>query len=128
VNVFVAGFIGSPAMNLLKGHIKAGAKPSFITQDGVSLPLAKAPKSVDGLAAIYGIRPEHIELGGKALKAEVTVVEPLGSETQLFGKIGSQRFVGLFRKRMSATPGENIAISPDPTLVHLFDAASGKRL
>jgi len=67
-------------------------------------------------------------LGGRGLQAEVTVIEPLGSETQLFAKLGSQRIVGLFRKRLTATPGEHLTITPDPAQVHLFDEASGQRL
>jgi multiple sugar transport system ATP-binding protein len=127
-NVFVAGFIGSPAMNLLKGTVKAGARPSFVTQDGISLPLAAAPKAADGRQVIYGIRPEHLELGSKGAKAEVTVVEPLGSETQLFAKLGGQKIVGLFRQRLKARPGETLSILPNPDAVHLFDAASGQRM
>src|SRR5262245_29106558 len=73
-NIFVAGFIGSPAMNLLKGTIKVNGKASFVTEGGVTLPLAGAPDKADGRPAIYGIRPEHFSLGGD-VKAEVSVIE-----------------------------------------------------
>ena len=127
-NVFVASFIGSPAMNLLKGKIKGGSKPSFETDDGVVLPLAKAPSGSDGRAAIYGIRPEHMALGSKGVEAEVTVVEPLGSETQVFAKIGNQKCVGVFHERLPLKPGQKITLQPDLKCVHLFDAESGKRI
>jgi multiple sugar transport system ATP-binding protein len=127
-NLFVAAFIGSPSMNLIKGSIKLNGKPSFVTQSGVSLPLASAPRGADGQPAIYGIRPEHFSLGGKAIKAEISVVEPTGSETQVFAKLGGDKIVGVFRERISAKPGEVLPLSPDPAAVHLFDQASGKRL
>src|SRR5580693_6012328 len=97
--LFVAGFIGSPAMNLLKGAIRVNGKPSFMTESGVNLPLASAPSGADGRPCIYGIRPEHLALGGGPMKAEVSVVEPTGSETQLFAKVGGQKIVGVFRER-----------------------------
>jgi multiple sugar transport system ATP-binding protein len=127
-NMFVASFIGSPSMNLLKGHIKSGAKPSFITDSGVTLPLASAPKASDGMAAVYGIRPEHLQLGGKGVKAEVSVLEPMGSETQVFAKLGGQKIVGVFKQRLKSQPGDMITLSPQPDAMHLFDATTGMRL
>ncbi len=127
-NVFVAAFIGSPSMNLLPGTIRAGAKASFEVAGGVSFPLAKVPKAWDGKAAIYGIRPEHLGVGKAGVKAKVSVVEPMGSETQLFAKLGDQKIVGLFRERLLAKPGDVLSLVPDVAQVHLFDAASGQRL
>jgi multiple sugar transport system ATP-binding protein len=127
-NVFVAGFIGSPAMNLIKGKIKNGAKPGFISESGVTLPLAKTPKGSGGMDVIYGIRPEHIEIGKTGAKAEVTVIEPMGSETQLFARLGNQKIVGVFRQRLKVRPGEIVSLMPDAAAVHLFEAGSGRRL
>jgi multiple sugar transport system ATP-binding protein len=127
-NVFVAGFIGSPAMNLLKGKIKVNGMPSFLTNAGVSLPLADAPANSDGKPAIYGIRPEHFTLAHNGLAAEISVVEPTGSETQVFAKLGGDKIVGVFRERIATKPGELLPISPTPGAVHLFDEDSGKRL
>jgi multiple sugar transport system ATP-binding protein len=127
-NIFVAGFIGSPAMNLIKGTIRVNGKPSFLTKSGFALPLSKAPAEADGLAAIYGIRPEHFSLGGEDVKAEVSVIEPTGSETQVFAKLGDDKIVGVFRQRVTAQPGELLPLAPDPGAVHLFDVATGLRL
>ena len=127
-NIFVAGFIGSPAMNLLKGKIKLNGKPSFVTDDGIDLPLAGAPKGSDGQPAIYGIRPEHFALGGQDIKAEVSVIEPTGSETQVFAKIGGQKIVGVFRERVAVRPGDALPMVPDSNSVHLFDKETGLRL
>ncbi len=126
-NLFVAGFIGSPAMNLFKGTIKGGKSPTFETEDGTKLPLASAPAGTDGKPAIYGIRPEHLTLGGK-LSAQVAVIEPMGGETQVVASLAGQKFVGVFRDRVSARPGERLPLSPILENVQLFDAASGQRL
>jgi multiple sugar transport system ATP-binding protein len=125
-NLFVAGFIGSPAMNLFRGTIKGGKSPSFETEDGTKLPLAKAPAASDGRPAIYGIRPEHLALGGK-MAAQVAVVEPMGGETQVVASLAGQKLVGIFRDRITAKPGERLPLAPMLENVHLFDAASGQR-
>ena len=127
-NVFVAGFIGSPAMNLIKGTVRLNGGPSFLTEGGIVLPLNGAPAGTDGRPAIYGIRPEHLSLGGKEVRAEVSVVEPTGPETQVFAKLGQQKIVGVFRERVQTRPGELLPIAPNPDAVHLFDAANGQRL
>jgi multiple sugar transport system ATP-binding protein len=126
-NLFVAGFIGSPAMNMFKGTIRAAGAPHFETADGTRLPLAAVPPGLDGRAAVYGIRPEHLSLGGE-LKAQVTVIEPTGAETQVIARLAGEKIIGVFRERVSVKPGEMIAMSPDLKLVHLFDAKTGLRL
>jgi multiple sugar transport system ATP-binding protein len=127
-NLFVAGFIGSPAMNLLKGTIRINGKPSFVAEGGVTLPLMSAPAGADGRPCIYGIRPEHLTLGGDEPNAEVSVTEPTGSETQVFAKLGTQKIVGVFRERVSARPGEMLSLAPNLGSIHLFDSATGVRL
>jgi multiple sugar transport system ATP-binding protein len=125
-NLFVAGFIGSPAMNFLKGRLQGGR---FVSENGTILPVANAPVASDGKPIIYGVRPEHFMLDEtNGLPAEVAVVEPTGSETQVFAKFGGTDIVGVFRERVNAKPGQQIRITPDPKLVHLFEEQTGKRL
>ncbi|MEZ0170335.1 ABC transporter ATP-binding protein [Microvirga sp. TS319] len=125
-NLFVAGFIGSPAMNFLKGRLQGG---HFVSDSGTTLPVANAPAASDGKRIIYGIRPEHFILDdSNGLPAEVVVVEPTGSETQVFAKFGGSDVVGVFRERVNAQPGQQIRVTPDPKLVHLFDEQTGKRI
>src|ERR1700732_1986535 len=78
-NQFVAGFIGSPAMNFLKGKVKSNGSAGFEGPNGVKLPLASAPASSDGRPAVYGIRPEHFTIADDGAEAEIIVVEPTGS-------------------------------------------------
>jgi multiple sugar transport system ATP-binding protein len=125
--LFVAGFIGSPSMNLLKGSVRRDGKPTFLSDSGVELPLKSAPIGIDGRPCIYGVRPEHLAIGD-GFKAKISVVEPTGSETQVFAKLGDQPIVGVFRDRISAQPGDILPLSPNLDSVHLFDAESGRRL
>ena len=127
-NLFVAGFIGSPAMNVLRGRIFGAGRPAFKAENGVEMPLARAPDASDGRPAAYGFRPEHLRIAPDGVPAEVVVVEPTGSETQVMLKLGGSDIVAVFRDRIAARPGEIIKISPDLANVHLFDAESGERL
>ncbi|MFF0952057.1 ABC transporter ATP-binding protein [Rhizobium leguminosarum] len=126
-NTFVAGFIGSPSMNLLKGRIRTSGAPFFEIDDGIRLPLVHAPEGSDGRPAFYGIRPEHFALGGE-VTANVTVVETTGSETQVFARIGSQKVIGVFRDRVEDQSGQPMAMTPNPASVNLFDLKTGLRL
>ncbi len=127
-NQFVAGFIGSPSMNFLKGKVKANGSIGFEGPNGVKLPLKAAPANSDGRPAVYGIRPEHFTIADDGAEAEIVVVEPTGSETQVFARIGGEEIVAVFRERHQFKPGDKVRLKPDPTLVHLFDEATGKRL
>ncbi len=124
-NRFVAGFIGSPSMNFIEGKVKGSG---FETASGLHLPLPARPGAADGAPAVYGLRPEHIALDPNGIPVTVKVVEPTGSETQVFVDAGGQQIVCVFRERVTAGPGETIKIAADPQLVHLFDAKDGKRL
>jgi multiple sugar transport system ATP-binding protein len=128
-NLFVAGFIGSPAMNFLNGRIETTAgQPIFRSDGGLAFPITARAAQADGRQVTLGMRPEHIHVTPDGVPAEVIVVEPTGSETQVNVRNGDQEVVCLFRERVTAKPGETIRLSPDPNLVHLFDKESGKRL
>jgi multiple sugar transport system ATP-binding protein len=127
-NQFVAGFIGSPAMNFLKGNVRVNGTAAFEGPNGVKLPLGAATAASDGRPAVYGIRPEHFTISDDGAEAEIVVVEPTGSETQVFAKLGGEEIVAVFRERHQFNPGEKVRLKPDPMLVHLFDEATGKRL
>jgi len=124
-NLFVAGFIGSPAMNMIEGNIADG---SLRTADGTTWKLPANGSGHHDRPTIYGIRPEHLRLDPEGIKASVQVVEPTGSETQVLLRVGSQSLIAAFRDRITARPGELLPISPDPALVHLFDRQSGQRI
>jgi len=127
-NLFVAGFIGSPAMNMIKGRIRVNGTASFEGPSGVKFSLATAGGGNDGRPAVYGVRPEHFSLSEDGAEAEVQVIEPTGSELQVVAKLGGEDIIAVFRERHQFKPGEKIRLKPDPRLVHLFDETTGKRL
>jgi multiple sugar transport system ATP-binding protein len=125
-NVFVAGFIGSPAMNFITGRLESGDPPTLVTAPGVSIPLyAGAPQVGHGSEIIMGVRPENVSLGGvHAAPAQIVVIEPTGYETQLIAKFAGQDIVCVFRDRLNGRPGDAIALTFESPL-HFFDAQTG---
>ena len=134
VNVFVAGFIGSPAMNLLAATVgDDGATHGTLT---VPLTPEQRGRLTSGAVTI-GIRPESWTLTGtggeRGLDVEVLVVEELGSESFLYctdpadGAAGAQ-VVARAEGLSSNEPGDRVSLVPRPDRVHLFDTATGARL
>ncbi|HEY3179959.1 MAG TPA: sn-glycerol-3-phosphate ABC transporter ATP-binding protein UgpC [Casimicrobiaceae bacterium] len=130
VNTFVAGFIGSPAMNMIPGLARLNGNGAIVEfAGGVSLPTPIGARAADGQAVLYGVRPEHCRLTDRAgLPADVVVVEPTGADTQLYCRFNGQELTSLVRDRVSCRPGDRVGLDPDPTRAHLFDAASGMSL
>ena len=131
-NLFVAQFIGSPAMNIVNGVLRRdGAGAHVEAAGGLRWPLASAV-GTDGQAVAYGIRPEHLSLAeagaAGAVPAEISVIEPTGAETELLVKAGDAQIVLVTHGRTSVRPGDSIGLAVDPPMVHVFDQASGRRL
>jgi multiple sugar transport system ATP-binding protein len=129
-NLFVASFIGSPAMNMIEGTIGGSdGGPAFTSSDGTKLPLARIPDGWSGKTAVYGIRPEHFSISEQnGIPVQVVVIEPTGSETQVVARLAGQEITGVFRERVQLKPGDTIRLAPDLASVHLFDKATGKRI
>jgi multiple sugar transport system ATP-binding protein len=127
-NLFVAGFIGSPAMNFLNGRIVANGSAAFEGGGGLKIPLPR-PASAPSGKAVLGVRPEHLRISDAGFAAEVVVLEPTGSEVQVLARLpGGEEIIAVFRERHLFRPGEMIRLAPEPGLVHLFDAESGRRI
>jgi multiple sugar transport system ATP-binding protein len=121
-NLFVAQFIGSPAMNVFDGVCRNGAVEAL----GARWPCTK--KANEGQSVKYGIRPEHLRLEAGGIPAQIEVVEPMGAETELVVKVGDARLTVLAHGRSSAGPGDRVSLAPEAQHAHVFDAASGRRL
>jgi multiple sugar transport system ATP-binding protein len=130
-SIHVAGFIGSPPMNLLGGIVRRDATSAWVeTEQGVRLPLRGPDYAEEGREAVYGIRPEHLSLAASAvgIAARVEVVEPMGMETLVLSSLGGVPVRVLLRARLDIQPGEHLSLCPDLGQVHLFDARDGGRL
>ena len=129
-NTFVAGFIGSPAMNLVPGvaRLDTGV-PAVEFAGGVRLPMPACARLTEGQPVLYGMRPEHCSVAsGEGLPAEVVVVEPTGADTQLFCRFNGQEVTSLVRDRVDCRAGDRIGLVPDLARAHIFDVATGVRL
>jgi multiple sugar transport system ATP-binding protein len=123
-NLFVAEFIGSPSMNMLKGEV---TKEGVRMADGTLLPLPKSHKAKPGQKVVYGIRPEHLALT-KGIQSIVNVIEPTGPEMHIYAEMGGQEVCAITSERATLKRGTVLELSPRLDKVHLFDAESGKAL
>jgi multiple sugar transport system ATP-binding protein len=133
VNAFVAGFIGSPAMNLLDLRRSGDG----VTLGGTEIPLRREIRDAAGSAetVTVGVRPEDLALdsdgAGGGIKAVVDVVEELGSESYLYAHMAEDESTTLVVRgpgRTTVRYGETIALRVDADAVHAFDATGGERL
>ena len=128
VNRFVAGFLGSPAISLIPGTFERGNGTAAVrVANGVAL-ATSASSAVTGQPVEAGIRPEHYRLAEDGIPFVVTVVEPTGSETHVFGRLAGTPVRCVFRERVSARPGDTLHLIVDATNVLVFDAETGLRL
>jgi multiple sugar transport system ATP-binding protein len=129
-NQFVAGFIGSPAMNFLPGTLRRAGEQAFVElNDGTRLPAPPLTSGSDGQPIVFGTRPEHLALAGSGgIPVKVVVMEPTGMDTFVACRHESVDLSAVFRERHDFTPGSTIHLVPDTQRAHLFDAGSGQRL
>ena len=130
LNRFVAGFIGSPAMNFLRGRVAGnGESAVFEAEGGIKLPIDAPSRTQAGHSVALGVRPEHLMLAADGIGAEVVVVEPTGSEVQINARADSgDEIIAVFRERHVFAPGDRISLKPQAGAIHLFDGETGARL
>jgi multiple sugar transport system ATP-binding protein len=129
-NVFVAGFIGSPAMNLIQLPIVEGG----VQFGNVVLPVAREVLAKTNAKAItVGIRPEGLEVtSGEGIQVEIDVVEELGADGYLYGRTSisgaDQDITARVDGRVHPNAGEKVFLKAQGGIIHLFDVESGERL
>ena len=130
VNQFVAGFIGSPAMNFLPGILRRRSGAAQVEMnDGTLIDAPLTSGGLDGQSVVYGTRPEHLTLASEGgIPADVVVMEPTGMDTFVACRHGGVDLSAVFRERHDFPPGSTIRLQPDLQRAHLFDAGTGQVL
>jgi multiple sugar transport system ATP-binding protein len=136
-NLFVATFIGTPPMNLIRGTLESGGT-TFVTR-GIQLPVPEryrgltAPRSGEAITA--GIRPESIHETGRraegptaAIPASVELVEPLGNEVVVYARAGDELLTAKLAPSRIPGFGESLELVVDVDAVQLFDSRTERRL
>ncbi len=131
VNRFVAEFVGAPAMNFISGKVSAVGDKTAVTLDNDATIVLANPLSADadGRRVDVGVRPEHIDLGETGdLSIPVELVEPMGRETLIYGRLGTDQLCIAPGKRHDFKPGDTAKICLQRDQIHVFDTESGARL
>ncbi len=135
VNRFVAGFLGSPSMNFLEGRCGDGC--AYFEADGAAIPLSRYEFNGGGNGArpaVFGIRPEHVAFGEAATSqpyqddVEVEIVEPMGSDTLVWSRLGRQEFSFRVESEKHLKVGQTVRIGFDPGRASIFDTDTGHRV
>ena len=130
-NIFVAGFIGSPGMNMMKGVVRNG---TIDVGDGVSIPIDRSAGASQGLEegrpVVFGIRPEHVIVGDGpgSMRGRVVVTEPTGADTQVLCRVGHSDIIVMSHDRIDVHAGDEISLRPDLGRAHVFDEQTGQSL
>jgi multiple sugar transport system ATP-binding protein len=127
-NLFVAQFIGSPAMNVLPGTLRRNGSSAHVEALGAQWPVPDGVDGSDGQAVHYGIRPGDLSLGSNGIAAKVFVVEPTGAETEMLLQVGDAQLTLVKHGRTQAVPDDTVHLSVDAAHAHVFDQVSGQRL
>jgi sn-glycerol 3-phosphate transport system ATP-binding protein len=136
-SMFVASFIGSPAMNLLRGRVSEDGSRFETAGNGPHLPLPAggfAQAQLRGRECVLGVRPEHMHANGglegerDALMLEVETCELLGADNLAHGRWGSNDVVVRLPHELRPARGERVAVRLPAARLHFFDPATGARL
>ena len=127
-NTFVAGFIGSPAMNLIPATVQCNDDGVFAQMEAGKLEIPTNNLVSEGQKIIVGMRPEVLVPSDAGLSVAVAVLEPTGAETHLVTRSDGQEFMSVLRERSTLKIGQKINLAAPKTSLHIFDAESGNRL
>ena len=138
-NLFVAQFIGSPSMNILKATVTDDSTGLYAKSGETSFPLPTGSSLETGQNLYYGVRPEHLQIskqpivdgsGSRTVSApgRVRVVEPTGPETHVYLTLEDQDFCAITRDRLELNPGDTVHLAPDLTRLQLFDGETAEAI
>ena len=126
-SIFVAGFIGSPAMNFLPGRVKGAV---LEIGDGLSMPIpvSMKEKMPEGAAITFGIRPEHLQIGDSGLPLTVDSAEALGADSLIHGKLGAHSVVVRCDGHAKFDVGAGLLVAPAADKHYYFETVNGTRI
>jgi multiple sugar transport system ATP-binding protein len=137
-NEFVAGFIGSPTMNMLSMTVDVDGESAWLVRESLRLPapaqFAQALRELAGKQVTLGLRPEEIsdrpesDWTAAPVPATVEVVEPLGAEAYLYATVAGQTVIARVHARFTAGIGDAVALHANLDRMHIFDAETGVNL
>jgi ABC-type sugar transport system ATPase subunit len=125
--IFVAGFIGSPAMNFVMGRAETDGRIALGGAGSVRTDVRVEP----GREVTVGVRPEHLSLGGDArtaISGTVEMIEQLGADTLVHVAADKAQIVARLPHGMGPEVGTAVTLAADPSRVYVFDAATGARI
>lgn len=129
VNLFVAGFLGSPAMNFLQGHLAEDGSPSLILGNGAAVQLAARPEAANDAPVILGVRPQDIEIYSEnGTPGIVKLIEPTGADTHVLVDVAGHEVTCVLAQRVDISVGDEIPISFNTPRAHFFDAVTEAKL
>ena len=126
-SMFVAGFIGSPAMNFLPGIVKGGIL-DLVKGEGIVLPPSIREKTKDSDAVTLGVRPEHFTVPATGMPFLVENAEALGADSLVHGYIAGALCVVRVDGHSRHVNGETLFVTPVPDKRYFFDSVSGARI
>ncbi len=124
-NLFVAGFIGSPAMNFIDGEIQCGEKGSVFVSTGFTLPL---PGKYSSQKIVLGVRPEQFVVGTGPIRGKVVMTEDMGAEGLFWAEVAGQKLSVRSAVRDLPQVGQDLSLNVDLSAISLFAKASGERI
>jgi len=124
-NRFVAGFLGSPPMAFIDGAVDTAGR---FRAGAIDLPAGPGGAGLAAGPALLGVRPEHVAIGAGPLRAEVTLVEPMGNHQVVWLRCGTAALGALVHDARAFAPGDGVAFGIDAARVSLFDPQDGRRL
>ncbi|WDR02198.1 sn-glycerol-3-phosphate ABC transporter ATP-binding protein UgpC [Devosia algicola] len=125
-NLFVAGFIGSPEINLFETRYEGGRDIKI--NGGQPMPLPTSLDIAVGTEIVYGVRPQHITLGAVGVPATVLVVEPTGDAQEVLARVGNEDISVVVRDHALLKPDDTVHLVIDPDRLFIFDKSTGLRL
>jgi len=123
-NLFVAGFIGTPEINTIKGVIQDGC---VVLSNGYRFP-CPLKSQIERMKIVCAVRPHHLRISNNGIAAEIILVEMTGEGQEILVRVAGQEMIVVSHEKLNISPGDNILLDVDLARVFLFEEDSGRRL